>query len=46
MNKLLDYYKKVIMPTPEELKLYKEYIKISLKNIINHFTSKIVMWEI
>ena len=27
----IDYYKKVIMPTPEELKLHKEYIKISLK---------------
>ena len=27
----IDYYKKIIMPTPEELKLHKEYIKISLK---------------
>jgi len=27
----IDYYKKIIMPTSEELKLHKEYIKISLK---------------
>ena len=27
----VDYYKKIIMPTSEELKLHKEYIKISLK---------------
>ena len=30
-NKTMDYYKKIIMPTSEELKSHKKYIKISLK---------------
>ena len=30
-DKTMDYYKKIIMPTSEELKSHKEYIKISLK---------------
>jgi DNA polymerase-3 subunit epsilon len=30
-NKISYYYKKVIKPTEEELKLHKEYLKINLK---------------
>jgi len=30
-DKTMDYYKKIITPTSEELKSHKEYIKISLK---------------
>ena len=30
-DKIIDYYKKIITPKPEDLKLHKEYIKNSLK---------------
>ena len=30
-NKFNNYYKKIILPSPEELKLHKEYLKNSLK---------------
>jgi DNA polymerase-3 subunit epsilon len=35
-DKIIDYYKKIIIPTSKELKLHKEYIKNSLKK--NNFS--------
>ncbi len=31
IDKKIDYYKKIITPTPEEIKLHKEYLKSSIK---------------
>ena len=31
IGKIIDFYKKIVIPTPEELKLHKQYIKNSLK---------------